>query len=89
MSWRLHMVSCHVSKVEFRTLLSKVGKGVVIVASSYARLRKENEARYSGQLFNTYSTDVWDLEKKASSSLYLNELPIQNCKFRHRVTVNC
>ena len=62
MSWRLHMVSCHVSKVEFRTLLSKVGKGVVIVASSYARLRKESEARYSGQLFNIHSTDVWNNE---------------------------
>ena len=27
--------------------------------------------------------------KMASSSLYLNELLIQKCKFRHRVTVNC
>ena len=30
----------------------------------------------------------WDKEKKAGCSLYLNELLIQKCKFRHRFTVH-
>ena len=33
--------------------------------------------------------DRWETEKKASSSLYLDELLIQKCKFRRRITVNC
>ena len=37
--------------------LLRKGK-VVVVASNYASLRKGKEARYSGQLFNTHSTDV-------------------------------
>ena len=41
-----------------------------------------------GQLFNTHSTDLWNFERRPSVSLYLDELPIQKCKFRERFNVS-
>ena len=46
-------------------------------------MKEKGEARHSGTLFNTHSTDVWDQEK-GSCSLYLDELLIQKCKFRQK-----
>ena len=38
--------------------------------------------------FNIHPTDVWNTEKKAGNSLYLNELLIQKCKFSHQVVAS-
>ena len=48
---------------------------------------KKGGPRHGGQQFNisTATSETW---KKAGSSLYLDELPIQKCKFRHRFTVH-
>jgi len=47
---------------------------------------------HGGQMFNQRQRqgekDMVKKKKKASSSLYLDELLIQKCKFRHRFTVN-
>ena len=43
---------------------------------------------HGGQFFNQ-TTSTGENRKKASSSLYLDELLIQKCKFRRRITVNC
>ena len=51
--------------VELRTLLGKVGKGIVVVASSYAyQQRRKGDASHGGQFVNTHSTDMWDIEKR-------------------------
>ena len=64
MSWRLHMVPCHVSTVEFRTLLSNVEKTDVNVASNYAfNGQVKMIPRHSGQLFNT-STSTGETGKR-------------------------
>ena len=63
---------------------------IVIVASGYATVL--HQKRWSQRQRETVSTqidiDEWDQEKKAGSSLYLDELLIQKCKFRDRFTVN-
>ena len=48
------------------------------------RSLKNGDARHSGTLFNTHSTDMWDDEKRPAVSLYLDELLIQKCQFRER-----
>ena len=39
-------------------------------------------------MFNTQSTDGWEPERWTAVSLYLDELPIQKCKFRGRFKVS-
>ena len=53
-----------------------------------SRSKKWVSPWYSGQLFNQ-TTSTSETKKKASSSLYLDELQIQKCKFRRRFTANC
>ena len=63
-------------------------KKVVDVASNYAAALQENgECSNSSPLFNQTTRQGEKRNEKASSSLYLDELLIQKCKFRHRFTV--
>ena len=52
----------------------------------HSTVKKKVSPRHSGHRFNT-STATGEKRKKADSSLYLDELLIQKCKFRHRFTV--
>ena len=64
MSWRLHMVPCHVSTVEFRTLLSNVEKTDVNVASNYAfngQVKGDSQAQRAA--VQHIDIDRWDLKK--------------------------
>ena len=61
----------------------------VVVASGYNPcISEKGDPKDSGKLFNTHSRPTGENWKKASSSLYLDELLIQKCKFRHRFTVH-
>ena len=63
---------------------------IVVVASGYRLLHHWNWWSHKQRAVVQHSLDRQVRPgKKASCSLYLNELPIQRCKFRHRVTVNC
>ena len=65
------------------------GKAASCSTHRHRQMRKgKGWGQHSGQRFNT-TTSTGETRKKAGCSLYLNELLIQKCKFRHRFTVNC
>ena len=75
--------------VELRTLLGKVGRDCCrSFRLCSGILVKVVSPKYSGQLFNTHSTDVWNPEKRPSVSLYLDELLIQKRQFRGHFNVS-
>ena len=74
--------------VELRTLLGKLEKEVLSWLPAMAYRQKRKAVPGTAASSSNHSTDVWNNEKMASSSLYLDELLIQKCKFRHRFTVN-
>ena len=55
------------------TLEPRRKKGIVVAAFQLCRQQQNGEASHSGQLFNTSTVKVKH-EKKASDSLYLDEL---------------
>ena len=65
-------------------------KGKIVVATfNYAvSIQTNGESLVQRAVVQPNDIDGWDKEEKAGCSLYLNELLIQKCKFRHRVTVN-
>ena len=83
------MVPVMLQHVEHRTLLGKVGKGVVVAASSYAvSIQTNGDSLVQRDAVSTLIRPTGENRKKASGSLYLDELLIQKCKFRHRFTVH-
>ena len=67
---------------------SNVDKTDVNVASSYEDQRQKRRIPGAAGSCSTLRQRQGEKRKKASSSLYLDELLIQKCKFRHRFTVH-
>ena len=76
--------------VKWLRAVSWSNREVVVVASQLWRVSEKEEGPVQRPVVQHTLPDrhvkQW---KKASCSLYLNELLIQKCKFRHRFTVNC
>ena len=66
----------HVAVVDIWKCSSNIEKGRLsrLKATNPCSTLEMVNPRYSGQLFNTHSTDGWEAEKGTTASLYLNEL---------------
>jgi hypothetical protein len=63
---------------------------IVVVASGYATVLHQKwwSQRQREVVPTQIDIDEWDLERRPSVSLYLDELPIQKCQFRDRFNVS-
>ena len=87
----LESMSCYLFMSKWLRAVSwtALGKEGVSMASNYAVALQEMVSARTAAHCSTIDIDEVKTEKKAGCSLYLDELLIQKCKFRHRVTVNC
>ena len=79
---------CHVANSRAPYSLGHHWKTDVVAASDYAARKPREELKPHGGQLSTKRHRQGENRKMASSSLYLDELLIQKCKFRHRFTVH-
>ena len=62
---------------------------IVVAASNYAvSIQTNGDSLEQREAVSTLTRPTCETLEKANGSLYLEELLIQKCKFRHRFTVN-
>ena len=83
-TWNLHCCKCQSNS---RAVMKK---GSVGAAPSYVMSFqwKLVSSWYSGQLFNTHLTDVWDNEKWPAVSLYFDELLISKVSIQRSICLD-